>query len=268
MEKSYQTEIFDEITETKVVYGKEDSLKGVILEIAKIKDSKERNNAVDLILEALEQNKENNGFLGPKDKIVISNILKFQSIKLDDKDIYYIFFDYIHKAYEDNMAKIAEDPTYHQGVPLNTLDVVNSISNTLNAYYCGLNKNEKLREKLTITNEPDAEPRSIKEQKGMGCAACVEVSSVAHNLFLCSGLESAFVISYDSAIIHEDKLEISPHAYDVVKIGNSNRIIDYARNKIINLDKNIVDIIDEKIPIVKENFIYINAKQYENDKQK
>ena len=156
---------------------------------------------IDELVETLSNDTEKSGFFS-KDETIDINTMKMQSFKLDDQDIYYTFFDNLEQFINENNKF--------------PVSVLKSIVKTESDYFGNLPDSENLRKREKLakidTSTDDYVIPSISAFKGMDCAACVEYSSLAHNLWL-AGIKSYFVMSKD--VYFEDVANNDGRAFGV-----------------------------------------------------
>lgn len=173
---------------TSVRYGKEQIFGDEWKKIVEIEDREKRNQEIDKLLENYQKNQQANGFWGFEDEVQITfGAGTANMIVLDDKNLYYIFFDALK-------ARLDHNKTLEKPIPEGKV-VVNSIYATIEAYFGKYNGDMQLRENLTLYDFDNEKAPSIANLKRKGCAACVEKAAVSHNLFLLTGRESYFVSS-------------------------------------------------------------------------
>ena len=204
---------------TSVRFGKEQTFGEEWRKIVEIEDREERNQEIDKLLENYQSNSTQNGFWGQNDIVQITfGAGASNSIMLDDKSLYYLFFDVLKENLDKNKA--LENPK-NEG-----LIVVNSIYATINMYFGKYNGNLDLRDRLTSFDFEQEKMPSVAVLKGKGCAACVEKASVSHNLFLLTGRESYFVSSCSSKFEHSND---QGHSFTFIKNSKGNfMLFDHA----------------------------------------
>ena len=220
-------------------YGKEPGISGLWTSICKIEDEKERNAEVDKLVCRMIENRDENGFWGPDDVVVINNAgLKF---KLDDMTIYYDFFSTLHKQFHANQKM---SPSFFGG----------SIKTTLTNYFGKISGDERKRASLTsfdIDENDNIIIPSIKKLKGQDCAACVEYASLSHNLWLFSGAESFYILN----------LNIE-HAFNIVGFSKQYMLFDIVQDKFKTLDGNPIEKIEKQEELVIDGFAYSKQNKY------
>lgn len=197
---------------TSVRYGKEQTFGEEWRKIVEIEDREKRNQEIDKLLEAYQKNSQQNGFWSADDKVQITfGGFASNAILLDDKNLYYIFFDALR-------ARIEHNKTQEKPMPEGSV-IVNSIHATIEAYFGKFNGNMQLRDRLTQFDFMEEKIPSVASLMRKGCAACVEKAAVSHNLFLLAGKESYFVSSCSSQFPHSPD---EGHAFTFIKNAKGN----------------------------------------------
>ena len=234
-------------------YGKSDYVKDYKT-IANISDVTLRNKEVDELIDYLIDNRENNGLFGPND-IVYINRMFGQAIRLDDREVYYSFFENLNKNFKDNTDKSSG------------YIVMKSIVKTIYEYYGPFDFENNKREVLTETyfdNDDNYVVPSVKNLKGQNSAACVEFASLSHNLWLMTGVKSYYVLSKD---VKFDNYNDDGHAFVIVEYGGNFKIFDIAQNVYKQLKENPIELFDNSKPFVLDDKVYANASKIRNDKK-
>ena len=101
---------------------------------------------------------------------------------------------------------------------------------------------------------------SIKELKNQHASSCVEYSSLAHNLWLLTGVKSYYIVSKDT------KFEISNdgHAFIVLEYDDKCRLFDMAMGAAGYVEPNPIELFDNHKPLIINGNVYANAKYVEN----
>lgn len=198
---------FVERINTYVRYGKEDCAEK-FLEITKIKDRDERNKRIDAFLEEIENRADKNGFFRHDEKIHANFGFGDYGFKIDDKELYYMFFD----RYIELREKYPKAPNgaVHE----------NAVKQVIDSYLGSFKGNYELRDELLLPdnyiedriNQNINNVRSISAFRGRNCALCVENASIAHNLWILGGYECSYVAAGDANLTGEPE----PHAYCIV----------------------------------------------------
>lgn len=219
-------------------YGIEEGLTNEWKEIINTKNEEEKKQKIDKLIEKLEENSEVNGFFKAQDKVSI-NI--FCGFRLDDKEIYYLFFKRLEKIYNLLLTKGKKD--------IDGFAIFSAIKETLTIYF-GNDLKSAMRQRLNLTsivaNENDEfVPPSISILKNTGYAMCAEKSSVAHNLWLMCG-KKCYYFTSKSVFVNEDNHD--GHAFCVVEYDNKFRIFDAALGNYGLLDCNPIETIKDNVP--------------------
>ena len=252
MENFYDGFDFD-MSDLAVRYGQYDG-KIDYKQIASL-DEEERNKIVDELDEELKQKKEITGFFG-SDDIIYINRLWGNSFKIDDNEIYHLFFRNLGKAFKQ-----------YGDVKTSGAIVMSSIGATVFEYLGRFDGNMKKRYALTSAYYDDDDNYvvpSIKELKNKNASACVEYASLAHNLWLLTGVKSHYVMSKDSKIPGSD----DGHAFVIVEYGGKFRLCDYAQGLAGYVNGNPMELFENKIPLIINGMIYTNAKYAEAPEKK
>lgn len=221
-------------TQYTIQYGSEPLIKNEWKRILQIEDRDERNAEIDKLVDKMEANSENNGFISSTQSVEINPM--GNAIYLDDREIYYMFFDNL-KMVKEQYPDQPSGFIYAQAIEI-----------TLYDYFGTTNGSNEPRDSLTLLKEDEngkMVPPSIKNEKGMNCAACVERASVSHNLWLLSGSESFYVYN---PFIH--------HAYNTVNLGRKHTLFDCARHTIRHLDFDPIEKIRNNEDFVIDDFTY------------
>lgn len=254
MEVFYSSNKLEIGAETKIRYGKQSSAANFWKEIIGIEDNQRRKEKIDEFIEVMEKNKEENGFFCREDVVKINEVSN--GFKLDDKELYYEFFDTLR-----NLKK-----NYPQEPDFRIL--FHGVLNTVKNYFGGFNSDRNKRQHLTRTyvdeNDEYIIP-SIANQKGKNCSLCVERASVSHNLWLLLGEKSHYVNSKDCKIGNgNDEYRNDGHAFCIVEIDGVYKLFDPAMEIYMKLEGNPIDKMLKGEPFkVKnkndESFLYANA---------
>ena len=176
MEKFYDGISFD-MSSLAVRYGKYD---GEIdyRKIAELEES-ERNKTVDKLVEEFNQKKEETGFFG-QDDIIYINRLYGNLFKIDDNEIYHLFFKNLGNAFETY-----KDTKKSGAIVMTT--IMNTVYEYLGKFDGDMKKRYDLTESYYDENDNMVVP-SIRDLKNQNASICVEYSSLAHNLWLLTGV--------------------------------------------------------------------------------
>jgi len=232
---------------TQIQYGQEEQAIDAWKKIIAIEDADLRHQAVDALVDIAIANKEQNGFFAPEDEIVIQELFRRMFV-IDDKTLYHLFFDTLKTNVEQN-------PDRASG-----LIIKNSIEQTLRSYFGETTNNAAKRNKiatLTFDQDDNVIIPSISDFKNESCAACVEFASVAHNLWLLSGVSSFYVCSRDCSIDGSRE----GHAFTVVEYGGTFKLFDFAQGVMGQLKINPIQTMMEEKPLKINNQIYAHASK-------
>lgn len=238
-----------------IQYGQEENISGVIFDIANIIDETVKKQRIDELIQKMELNKKQNGFFSKDDEVIIRS--SGNSFKIDDPEIYYLFFEELKKYTLENPQKTV-------GAKIAT-----SIEKTIYNYFgCISDENTELREELTMFSIDDNDEiviPSIKKLKKQNCAQCVEVSSVAHNLWLLSGVTSYCITTRDFSILGSPRTY--GHAFNIVFYDDSFKLFDVALNNKLRFSFNPIEEIENLSPLVINNkFCYANSQFLKKNK--
>ena len=195
---------------TKVKYGREEGVIDKWKSIIEIENREERNKKIDELLVVLELNKNENSFFAADDIVYIN---AFCSFKVDDREIYYLFFENLREIIIADNNKTKDQRNL----------ITKAINKTLFEYFGTINPN-KMSERENITdNNDDTKQSSIKDQKGKQTAMCTERSVLTHNLWLLVGETSYWIDSNDFYMKENSKTTMTTidgtgHAFSVVSI--------------------------------------------------
>lgn len=240
-----------------VRYGAEPNSKALCLEIINEKNKDEKIKKIDNLIEILTKNKENNGFFAIEDTIY-SNRLFLQGFKIDDKQIYYNFFD--------NLEKYISVGFKLSGAALR------AIIETENKYFgnvantAGMKKRAEIS-KIKFDKNDNILVPSIKEFENTNCGACVEYASVAHNLWLMTGLKSYYIVSKNVKFQNDNSPD--GHAFVIVEnLKGKCMMFDAVNNDFEVLQKNPIKNMLNGLPFVSKGNCYANADKLKKDKEK
>ena len=202
----------------------------------------------------MESNSTSNGFWTQSDEIRITFGIGTNAIHLDDRNIYYNFFDNLSQLHKKNrnLEKPREEGTL----------AVESIHRTIENYFGAFNGNLDLRNQLTDLNFDTFEYPSISVLQGKGCGACVEKAAVAHNLWLLMGRESYYVSSTSAKFEHSND---EGHAFCIIRNSKGNFMLyDHAMNNFGPLQGNPIETLLSGQPLhiqapFKNQGVYANA---------
>lgn len=252
MEKIYDGFDFD-TSSVSVRYGKYNG-KINYQKIAQLEEP-ERTQTINALVEEFIQKKEETGFWCPNDVIYI-NRLYGNAFKIDDNEIYHLFF----KKLQNNLEKTKDTLT-------SGAIVMMSVQDTIYDYFGKFDGDEKKRYNLTTSyfdeNDNYVVP-SIKSLKKQHASACVEYSSLAHNLWLLTGVKSYYILSKDTKF----QTSNDGHAFVVVEYGGKCRLFDMALSSSGYINPNPIELFDNKQPLIINGNIYANASYAENPEMK
>lgn len=213
-------------------YGIEPGFEGLWEEIIKL-DGPNAKKRVDMLLERLQKNSKENGFFDANQPVIIS--YKGFGFKLDDYNIYYMFFNNLKSLYE------SEEGRQNKGSV-----VFNSIRQTIKDYFGGTIK-YKCEEKasLTVLDEKCEYP-SISKQRNNGTASASEMSAIAHNLWLLVGKESFYINSKKFKLDKSRQKCLEDGCpFNIVNTGNGYRLCDFITGKFLTIDENPIELIKQ-----------------------
>lgn len=234
-------------------YGKCDYSK-IYKEIAMIEDINKRNKEIDKLIDLLVSDNENNGFFAPED-IVYINRMFGNAIKLDDREVYYDFFSNLNYNFK-NITDKSEG-----------FIIMSSVIKTVYQYFGMFDFENNKRFELTdsyFDKDDNLVVPSIKTLKGMNSAACVEYSSLAHNLWLMTGVTSYYVLTKDTYIDNSD----DGHAFIIIEYDNKYKIFDMAQGIYKALDINPIELFKKKRPFIVDDKIYTYASYLNKNNKK
>ncbi len=230
MEKYYSKIGFYLAPNVKIRFGQEESIQDLWKQIIEIDDVKARHERIDKLLKLMEQNKEKNGFLGKTDKVDCGDSRGFL---LDDKYLYYLFFDNLKTLNNQN-----KDGKFSDGAVINS-----AIKATITSYAGGDKVNRELRLELTsptIIDDKLIVP-SIKKQKGKNCFYCSERASIAHNFWLLTGTSSYFCWTDTDNFVGDKQSKNDAHHFTIVKHDGKFKLYDLALNNFCLLEDDVID---------------------------
>ena len=215
----------------------------------------ERNKMVDQLVEEFNQKKDETGFFG-QDDIIYINRLYGSSFKIDDNEIYHLFFKNL-----DNAFKKFKDTKRTGAIVMTT--IMNTVYEYLGKFDGDMKKRYSLTESYFDENDNLIVP-SIKDLKSKNASACVEYSSLAHNLWLLTGVKSYYILSKDAKFEGSD----DGHAFVIVEYGGKCRLFDLAQGVGGYIDINPIELFKNKKPLIINGKIYANAKYIETPEMK
>ena len=259
MEKCYsyvQGKTLDQMSlnGTSIKYGKQEDIKDYWKQIVENDNQTARHFLVDRLLEKMQANCDKNGFWCPEEEIQTTFGIERNAVHLDDKNIYYTFFDTLRVLHDKNK----QTQTPQQDGTL----AVRSVFSTIENYFGKFNGNLDLRNQLTELNFETFEYPSISVLQNQGCGACVEKAAVAHNLWLLMGRESYYVSSTSSKFENSND---EGHAFCIIKNGEGGFMLyDHAMNNFGALQGDPIETLLSGQPLVigepfNNHGIYANA---------
>jgi len=220
-------------------YGKQTGIENTWRDIISISDNKQRHQKIDELIKLMENNKDENGFFGQQDEIV-ANVMFSAAMKIDDRELYYSLFDTLAKKMNEN--ENLEEPQSDGTV------AYYSVGETMtNYFYDRNNKSRGSRKGILangyfekIGNEDVWITPSVKDFKGQNCAECVEMASVAHNLWLLLGRKSHYCKSMNvnfPSVSNNDG-----HAFTIIEaLENRFLLFDMSMQNVCMLDGNPIE---------------------------
>ena len=218
------------------------------MKIAEIEDERQRNKVVDELVNRLIEDKENTGFFGFDDYICIKP-MPSTCFKIDDMEIYYDYFKNLAK----NKDKMAGKTT---GVICR-----DTIFETVLKYFGEFDGDQVRRHKLTSTyydEDDNFVVPSVKILKNQNASSCIEYASVAHNLWLLTGVKSYFISSKDT--IFKNKNNFDGHAFNIVEYGGKFKLFDIANNVTCVFKFDPIKNLKNEKPLIIGNSVYANAR--------
>lgn len=205
-----------------------------------------RHKMIDKLVETLSNNTEKSGFFS-KDEIIDINTMKMHSFKLDDQEIYYTFFDNLEYFLSESANFVVA--------------ALKSIVKTESDYFGNLPDNTKtsVREKIAKidTSTDEFIIPSISAFKKKDCAACVEYSSLAHNLWLIAGIKSYYILSKD--VFWGDENNQDGHAFVIIEYKDKFLMCDLVQSSFPILNGNPIEQIFNGEKLIIDNKVYTNA---------
>lgn len=265
MEKSYsyiQKKQLDQMSlnGASVRYGQQPDIAGYWKTIVECDSKTARETLISKLLEKMEENSEQNGFWGSQEELRITFGIGANSIHLDDKNIYFSFFENLRNTYLDSKEKGIEKP---EGTM-----AVNSIYTTIENYFGAFNGDLDKRLELTELDFDTFEYPSVEVLKGQGCGACVEKAAVAHNLWLLMGRESYYACSTSAKFENSSD---EGHAFCMIKNQKGNFMLyDHAMGNFGALQGDPVETLLSGQPLIigqpfQNHGVYANACNLEQN---
>ena len=236
-----------------IYYGQEKDADIIWKGIVNVDDKIERDKLIDNLIKIMENNSQENGFFKSDDSLMIT-LFPSRKIKIDDKKLYYDFFDNLKENYG----------LKQQGKTDKSDDVLISkaIRKTLLNYFGSVCQNFSKRQSATTVyiddNEEEIIP-SIKDLKSKKLAACVELSGCAHNLWLMTGRKSYYIDSRQANFENST----DGHAFVIVDWKDKSVLYDLAQNVLKKYDINPINSIMNNEPFIVDGVEYISNKKLE-----
>lgn len=243
-----------QFAETKIYYGQQDNIASTIDKISSIEDPRKRNIEINTLLEHMEQNSSENSFLNSSTTIHIPQT--GNGFKLDDPNLYYLFFDVLK-------ALKKKTPPYEESYL-----TLKAVITTIKIYFGGLNNNATIHDDLTYIKidgaTQDCIIPSISNQKGKNCSSSVERASTAHNLWLLLGYKSYFIIAMNCSFTESQSSYIGPHSFCIIEQDNKFKLFDSSTGIYKKLEGNPIECILKGQPLTintdnKNNYIYASG---------
>ena len=239
-------------------HGKQENLPYSWKEIIEQPNEQEMQKRIDEMLDMLNANSPQNGFIG-EDEVVDCGQLR--GFYLNDRTIYYMFFDNLKKLYDFNKDKQISDGKYFDS----------AIKSTIKQYAGGTGINREERFKCTnniITDDGDLSFPSISEQKGKNCFYCTERAAISHNLWVLAGASSYFCwTSSDDFGKVDDECKSDTHNFTIVESKGKFVLYDLAMNNFCMLPDSCINDMLEKKGLKVENVenpgIYVKSLETE-----
>ena len=249
---------------TSIRFGQATSVVEEWQKIIAIDEDAARQKAIDSLIDTLEADVETSGFFDASEQIMITRGAgAMQGIKLDDREVYYNFFDNLKTLY----STATDDKEKNNVLP-------KAIKQTVDTYFGQYNGDEKSRLSFTtaeIDDDGEIIYPSVSVLKGKGLGACVEKSAMAHNMWLMLGRKSHYI---SSSSIHFKGISDEAHAFTIIQNGHGNYMLyDLALNNFGRLAGDpIKEMLKGEPLIVSEGFrnpgIYANACNIERENKR
>ena len=224
MQKNYTEGCF-----VSVRYGKENNVRDW-RDVVSL-SQEEGKEAIDKLLEQFNSNSHNNGFFSETD---IVDCGQQRGFVLNDKELYYMFFENLRELYEKY-----KDQNFTNGNYINT-----AIKATIEQYAGGKGVDRDKRIKLTtrVLTDGDIKYPSIAMQKGQNCFYCTERAAISHNLWLLSGATSYFCLTdSDNFGQEEDVYKNDTHNFTIVAYDDRFILYDLAMDNFCQLPNDCID---------------------------
>lgn len=219
-------------------------------DILQEQDEKKKKVLIDKLIKSASENSFETGFFAKNQEIAVGG-LGGHAFVIDDMDIYYSFFE--------NLKKIANEFA-KQGLDFKKNKmymVAKSISKTEQQYFgvgCNLRNVRLSLLAQTYDEKTDNFPApSIKVLKDKGIAECVELASVAHNLWILTGEKSYYINSKDCYFGGVGKeYSHDAHAFNLILHNGSYFVFDKALGNFGKIGGNPIEDFLEDRPVVIE----------------
>lgn len=213
-----------------VKYGQQPDIKGEWKDIVKTSDIKSRMEKIDNLVELLSDSSASNGFFAEGD---IVDCGKQHGFVMDDKELYYMFFDNLKILYDKY-----KDNNYSDGKFINQ-----AIRATVLQYAGSRKVDRQKRTELTerALVDGDIVYPSISKQRGENCFYCTEYAAVSHNLWLLSGVTSYFCFTNsDEFGASDETYKNDTHNFTIVEYDGRYRLYDMAMNNYCELSPDCI----------------------------
>ncbi len=228
MEKFYSKENLFLAPDVKIRFGQESEISNLWKNIISVQEQEKREKLVDNLLEIMGMDTEKNGFFGKEDRVDCGN---FRAFVLDDKSLYYMFFENLRNLSNQNVGgKISDGSIINQAIRATIRDYAGGD---------GVDRDERL--KLTTLTDEGLAP-SISRQKGKNCFYCTERAAISHNLWLLTGAKSYFCwTNSDSFGAENPEYKNDTHNFTIVEYDDKFRLYDLAMDNFCFLENDCID---------------------------
>lgn len=241
-----------QFAETKIYYGRQDNSPWE--KIIEIEDPRKRNLEIDKLLANIARNNEENSFFNPSTTLSIP--LTGNGFKLDDPNLYYLFFEILKALKEKN-------PPYEKSYL-----TLKAVITTIKVYFDGLETNNTIHDELTyikIDNlTQDRITPSISKQRGKNCSSSTERASIAHNLWLLLGYKSYFITAMNCSFQTSKHSYTGPHSFCIIEQDGKFKLFDATTGIYKKLENNPIESILKGHPLTiqtddKSNYVYASG---------
>ena len=229
----------------------EDNWKNIIREV----DPYQRKTMIDALVKTLQENCEQNGFIGADEKIpTIRHMMMNDGVKFDDPELYYVFFD-----------KLAKNSTDQRFLDDEYRGIASTVLQTVQEYFGRVGQDTDERKRLTqVDMARDADEKVIRDAngdivevvpsvgvlRGKNLAQCAERAAASHNLMLLLGKPSYLIESQDTAFNVGEGIHDS-HAFVIFEPAHNDfRMFDPTLNNYCSLSNNPIQEMLEGKPLV------------------